>query len=153
MVITETSLAIYNKTLYKDLNPETLPTWLRVNLANMIADDTDTWAKEFSKFNSGTHNAQWLVVDMKLTPGASANVVRMVEQIPGFITDLDVTDLMYEHGYLGSYNIAYNPYIFDVAGYREQGFSYWGDLRAVLLKEAEPEIKTAEDALNLIVSN
>lgn len=37
--------------------------WIRSIVANRLATDGTEWADIFSKFNSGTYNNQWMIVD------------------------------------------------------------------------------------------
>jgi len=65
MVVMETSLEIYDYSIYKNLKIETVPKWIRINIANKLADNNLEWIDLFFKHNSGTHNNQWLIVDYK----------------------------------------------------------------------------------------
>lgn len=62
-VVTETSLMNQNPDNYKQLNANTIPTWMRVNIASRIAYNGEEWSNFFEINHSGTHNSQWLVVD------------------------------------------------------------------------------------------
>ncbi len=65
MVVIETSLNIWDLEIYKNLRYETVPKWIRVNIANKLADNNLEWINLFFKYNSGTHCNQWLIVDYK----------------------------------------------------------------------------------------
>jgi len=65
MVIMETSLHIWDLSIYKNLKIETVPKWIRINIANKLANSNLQWIELFFKHNSGTHNNQWLIVDYK----------------------------------------------------------------------------------------
>ena len=56
LVSVETSLTIFNTSLYAALTPKSVPVWIRVQLANRMAADARTWVDLFSRYNSGTHN-------------------------------------------------------------------------------------------------
>ena len=85
MTVIETSLTVFNKTLYKALTPLTVPTWLRSQVANRLASTAHDWIAIFSSHNSGTHNCEWLVTDYKqFTPhthSLAPNTTWMVDQM------------------------------------------------------------------------
>jgi hypothetical protein len=59
----ETSFNNYNDGNYKEVNPRTVPCWLRATIAVNLARNGEEWANYFLKARSGTHNNQWVVVD------------------------------------------------------------------------------------------
>ena len=70
---------------------------IRNIVANRLATDGDSWTDIFSKYNSGTYNNQWMVVDYnKFQPGKplSANTLWILEQIPGYIERRDMTHVL-----------------------------------------------------------
>lgn len=40
--------------------------WMRTMVANRLTDDGYSWTQIFSKFNSGTYNNQFHILDLKL---------------------------------------------------------------------------------------
>ena len=80
---------------------------MRTMVANRLTDDAYSWTQVFSKYNSGTYNNQFQVLDLKLidtenkriSPGA----FYVVEQLPGSCDVQDVTDNL-KKGYWPSYN-------------------------------------------------
>ena len=59
--------------------------WIRNVVANRLALDGATWADVFKRFNSGTYNNQWMIVDYnKFIPGSTnmTDVLYVLEQIP-----------------------------------------------------------------------
>ena len=64
LVVLETSLAVYDKTIYSMLTPNTVPKWMRAHIAHHLADTPSQWAEIFSLHNSGTHNNQWVVTSL-----------------------------------------------------------------------------------------
>ncbi len=40
---------------------------MRAIIANLLATTGTEWAATFSKYNSGTYNNQWMIVDYKVT--------------------------------------------------------------------------------------
>lgn len=141
MVVLETSLEIENLEIYKNLNYKTIPKWIRVNIANRLANNNQDWINIFFKFNSGTHNNQWLIVDYKefekymlnLTNGKlpksktkPKDIIYIVEQIP--ILDRkyyeDVSSKLLEDSYFASYNAPYFKEVKENIGYLNPPYNY-----------------------------
>ena len=83
--------------------------------ANRLAVSSESWSKEFAKYNSGTYNNQFFVVDYYRAKQRLPNhdlpsdTVWMTEQLPGYIKHGDITDLINRDGYFGSFNLWYWP--------------------------------------------
>jgi hypothetical protein len=115
LVVMETTNDIFNQSLYYDYTTvKTIPYWIRVMVANHLATSGAEWVGNFSLYNSGTYNNQWIVVDNKLVvPGQplQPNTLWIAEQIPGFVVSQDQTQHLLEFGYWGSYNIPFYDFI------------------------------------------
>lgn len=131
----ETSLINYNLTNYQLLNENTLPSWIRVNIANRIAYNGEEWGYTFEINHSGTHNSQWLIVDYnRYRQGKKDGLVWMVEEAFTSYASQDVTqDLLLKNGYVSSYNIAYNKQIYDMLC--DFNATYDNDTRAGLYRQ------------------
>lgn len=102
MVVLETSLHIYDLSLYKNLKYDTVPKWIRINIANRLAQNNLEWIELFFKHNSGTHNNQWLIVDYnkfeeylqnknKVDPSsANRSDLNDIQQLIDRFTDLNI---------------------------------------------------------------
>ena len=107
LYIAETTNHVHDLNLFDLLSPNTLMCWMRTMVANRLTDDAYSWTQVFSKYNSGTYNNQFQVLDLKLidtenkriSPGA----FYVVEQLPGSCDVQDVTDNL-KKGYWPSYN-------------------------------------------------
>jgi hypothetical protein len=75
--VVETSLYNYNTDNFKELNPQSVPCWIRATAASNLARNGQEWISYFSKYNSGTHNNQWVIVD-KSQMKSNKNVVVFV---------------------------------------------------------------------------
>ena len=64
--------------MYEKLEPHSVPKWIRVNLANAYARSPKHWAELFSKYNSGTHNNQWVITDLA-NPHKEEDLIYLVE--------------------------------------------------------------------------
>ena len=79
-------------------------------VANRLATDAPTWAAHFSRYNSGTYNNNWMVLDYnKFSPGQKLekDTFWVVEQVPGTIVAEDQTAYLVENGYYASYNVPF----------------------------------------------
>ena len=107
LYIAETTNHVHDLNLFDLLSPNTLMCWMRTMVVNRLTDDAYSWTQVFSKYNSGTYNNQFQVLDLKLidtenkriSPGA----FYVVEQLPGSCDVQDVTDNL-KKGYWPSYN-------------------------------------------------
>ena len=80
--------------------------WHRVRAANQLTDSGPAWYDMVSRYNSGTYNNQYMVLDTKRFKAKNAlqsNTLFVVEQIPGLMAGADVTEQL-ERGYWSSYN-------------------------------------------------
>ncbi|XP_008295003.1 phospholipase B-like 1 [Stegastes partitus] len=53
LLMTQTSIGVFNSSLFAQLSPHSLLAWQRVRLANSLAHSGEEWAQVFSKYNSG----------------------------------------------------------------------------------------------------
>jgi len=63
-------------------------------MANHAANSGKEWYEIFSKFNSGTYNNQYMILDYKLFEPYNAlknNTLWIIEQIPGEVAGEDAT--------------------------------------------------------------
>jgi hypothetical protein len=121
LVSIETTIVVYDYSLYNNntIRPSLLLYWVRVIVANRMAKDAPDWADHFARYNSGTYNNQWMVVDLnKFTPGKPIvpNTLWVVEQIPGYVQSGDQSGVL-QYGYWPSYNVPAYPNIFNALGY------------------------------------
>jgi hypothetical protein len=70
LVMLQTSLGLYNRSLYSSVVPTSLFAWQRVRIANHNSVGGRTWSANLARFNSGTYENQYMVIDNKLfSPG------------------------------------------------------------------------------------
>ncbi|KAF0978251.1 hypothetical protein FDP41_002766 [Naegleria fowleri] len=162
LVITETSNNIFNLTLYQKTTPETLLYWIRNIVANRLATSAKEWTDIFAKYNSGTYNNQWIVLDTKrFVPGATRSdpeLLYILEQIPGDCKVASVSHFL-DTSYWASYNIPYFPYIYNISGYPSQ-YKKFGDFwsyencpRAKIFRRDAPYVGDLEGVKRLIRKN
>ena len=88
LVMLQTTNGIYNKTLYDLATPKALLAWHRVRLANWLASGGREWAGYLTRYNSGTYNNQYMVLDLskiELKEAILDDALWVVEQIPGYV--------------------------------------------------------------------
>jgi len=123
LYITETTNTVFDTKLYDLLTPKSLLTWLRSILANRLSSDSKTWTEIFARYNSGTYNNQFQILDLKLIDtenrSIASNAFWIIEQIPGKTQAADMTKVL-KYGYWPSYNSAYFDDIRIASGYDQQ---------------------------------
>merc|ERR1719482_1594219 len=107
LVVMDTTLEILNPEVYDRVaefpSNGHIPNFMHVMIANRMAHTANHWTTLLDERNSGTNNAQWMVVDYnRFQPG---------EQIPGLIHKQDMSQWLKSNGYWASYN---RPYFADV---------------------------------------
>lgn len=122
LAVQETSIDNFNASSYKYISNESLPEFIRVMVANAIAPaDGGRWCELFCYAQGGTYNNQYMVVNMNLfNPNSSQpapeGLLWVLEQMPLHCVSADMTHLLHQQGFFGSYNIPYFPIIFEVSG-------------------------------------
>ncbi|KAM7371110.1 hypothetical protein PAMP_010604 [Pampus punctatissimus] len=148
LLMTQTSNSVFNASLFSRLSPHSLLAWHRVRLANSLAHSGEEWAHVFSKYNSGTYNSQYMVVDLsRVSLGHSIRngALTVVEQIPGKVMHSDQTEAL-RRGYWPSYNIPFHVEIYNLSGYgvmwRRHGEDFSYDLcpRAKILRRDQSKV-------------
>ena len=128
MAIIETTLNVDNASMYVgNIVPESLLYWVRVTVVTRVTSNAKDWVTEFSRYNSGTYNNQWMVLDLKLfTPGKDLlpNTLWIAEQFPGVVGIQDVTEIL-QYGYWPSYNIPSIPSLYVASGNAASAAESW----------------------------
>ncbi|XP_043924205.1 putative phospholipase B-like 2 [Protopterus annectens] len=163
LVTLETTIGNNNPALWKYVQPEgTVLEWIRNMVANRLASTGSEWASVFKRFNSGTYNNQWMIVDYKyFSPGkpVKRNLFTVLEQIPGFIVSDDKTEELFQKGYWASYNIAYFEDIFNASGMPDLVKKYgdWFTIdknpRAQIFRRNQTQITDIESMIKLMRYN
>ena len=122
LIIIETTIENYNTSSYKYITEDSLLCWQRVQIANRMSTTSKEWAENFVKYNSGTYNNQYMILDTKNIIFDNENnynkllkeTLMIVEQMPGFFDINDVTEHL-RFGYWPSYNAPYSKKVQDYA--------------------------------------
>jgi hypothetical protein len=122
----ETTVNIYNKSLYSNVKSQgQLHTWLRTIVANNMAKTAKEWTRVFRRFNSGTYNNQWVILDYKLfkpgQPLPKKGLMWVLEQIPGTVISKDMTKHLLNYTYFPSYNLPFFKKIQEMSGFLAEG--------------------------------
>lgn len=115
LAVIETTNSNYNTSCYELITEESLLCWQRVQISNRMSNSSKEWTEIFSKYNSGTYNNQYMILDTKKIEFGNytkiqENALMIIEQIPGFLEVNDVTDHL-KFGYWPSYNVPYGKNI------------------------------------------
>jgi Phospholipase B len=165
LTIQETTMQNSNNKNRKFVIPTSVSEWIRVMVACQIGTNGLDWGNVFKRYNSGTYNNQYMVVNMNLfVPGTKLqnlpdNLVWIVSQMPGMAPSLDVTHIIRKHGYWASYNLNYLSVLYIASDtdilYKEYGnfFSYAKYSRAEIFKRYAPTVKNIEDMKRIMRYN
>lgn len=158
LMMTQTTNNVFNTSLFDTVTPKSLFAWQRVRLAHGLAHSGEEWAETFSRYNSGTYNNQYMVVDrskVKLGLSVSDGALTVVEQIPGLVEYSDQTQAL-RRGFWPSYNVPFHPRIYALSGYVQMwqkfGEDYSYDLcpRAKIFRRDQANVKDL-DSLKFIM--
>ncbi|CAD8182994.1 unnamed protein product [Paramecium octaurelia] len=145
MVVTETSFNNYNKENYAYFHYDSVPCWMRVNIASRLAKTPQEWTDIFGLHRSGTHNNQWVVTDY--------NKIFMGEEAFFHYKVHDLTNtLLASQGYVASYNVPLDQEIFDSLKYPKTT-SYNDDVRARQFRIYQGNLKTVKEVGKLVRYN
>ncbi|KAI5087548.1 phospholipase B domain containing 1 precursor [Silurus meridionalis] len=139
LMMTQTTNNVFNQSLHELVTPSSLFAWQRVRLANALAHNGQEWAEIFSRYNSGTYNNQYMVLDVsKISLGLRLDngALTIVEQIPGLVEYSDQTEVL-RFGYWPSYNIPFHQRIYTLSGYGEMWMEYGEDFSYELCPRAK----------------
>ncbi|KAF1326373.1 Peptidyl-prolyl cis-trans isomerase, partial [Globisporangium splendens] len=162
--ILETTHGVFDNELYEFVSPKSVLCWLRSKAANFLAEDGMSWAATFAKFNSGTYNDQWMIVDTnKFTPGTGfhKNGFTVLEQLPGFIHVEDMSPVINSVGYWGSYNVPYFASTYERSGFlaayismnRSASWSHANCTRAKIFQRDAPQVQSLDDLKRIMRYN
>lgn len=163
LVVMETTNGVLNDALYDLITPRSLLTWQRIPMTNSLARNGQEWTTIYARYNSGTYNNQYMVVDMKqFVPGEGAKpgFLWIIEQIPGMAPAADVTEVMVGQGnYWPSYNVPYFKSVYVVSGfqaaYEQYGdsYSYENCVRAQMFARDQAGVQSLESIENILRYN
>lgn len=114
------------------LTPLSLPKWIRASIANKIASNNIEWKDTFIKYNSGTHNNQWVIFDLNNFKEKSDlynknkdisefnNIVLLIEQYPyNKSYSKDISNLLINNSHIATYNTPFFQETYELSGYKD----------------------------------
>jgi len=114
LAIMDTTLEVLEEHIWDKVtdfpNNAHIPNFMHVMATNRLAKSATQWAQIFKKVNTGTLNAQWIIVDYnQFQAGATLpdNTVWVLESIPGEVHAQDVSSIVRKQGYWASFNRPY----------------------------------------------
>ncbi|KAM7289757.1 putative phospholipase B-like 2 [Ixodes scapularis] len=158
----ETTNLNFNTSLYRYVKPTTNLEYVRNIAANRLATSGEEWTDIFSRYNSGTYNNQWMVVDYKkFTPGKPLqdDLLWVLEQLPGYIYKEDLTKVLRRQTYWPSYNVPYSEVVFNMSNWQSNlekfgdWFTYDKTPRALIFKRDNGKVVDMESMIKLMRYN
>lgn len=131
-----------------------IPNFMHVMVTNRLAKSGAEWTKMFSSINTGTYNAQWMIVDynqFKAGQTMPDNTLWVLESIPGALHTQDVSPILREQGYWASFNRPYFDKIRADSGHdaaqKSHGslYSYDDSPRGHIFHEVAPTVESLMD--------
>ncbi|GAB1221363.1 hypothetical protein ENUP19_0079G0054 [Entamoeba nuttalli] len=158
LAVIETTMHCWNQDQFEKCTPDSILTWIRVQIANLLSSKRGSgvqWAKNFIRENSGTYNNQYIIIDYnKFKPGKrpQPGTLYAIEQMPGYYGAGDRTEELIKNGYIPSVNAPFFNDVYKYAGVGEKCeadndwyFDYWKSDRMKLIQRDAPHINTYED--------
>lgn len=139
MVMLQTTNNVFNTSLYKFVQPQSLLAWQRIRMANMMAHSGKEWAGVVSKYNSGTYNNQYMIIDLKkiqLGKSIGDDALWVIEQIPTLVKSGDQSEIL-RAGYWPSYNVPFFEEVYNLSGYPEFAAKHGSDYTYQLAPRAK----------------
>ncbi|XP_054157443.1 putative phospholipase B-like 2 [Oppia nitens] len=131
LTVLETSIGNYNNSLWSNVVADKVVfEFIRNTVANRLARSGREWSQIFGKYNSGTYNNQFMIVDYNkykkgtLPAQLPDDVLWVLEQLPGYVESGDVTHVLRQQNYWPSYNVPYFKGVYDLSDYTSQVTKY-----------------------------
>ena len=165
LLVLETTMSIFNESLYDLVTPNKLFTWVRALRAMWVAPNASYWTETFIQHNSGTLNNQYIILDTnKFVKGKkpTSDLIWQIEQYPGTYESRDLTPQLVKDGYIPSINVPSTERLYNLAGYPEKvksmgdiGFiySYYDSPRYLILQREAKRVKTFDEFRELMTYN
>ena len=122
LISIETTNSFFNDSLYSKMTPNSIFTCERAMICNRISNSSKEWAENFAKYNSGTYNNQFMILDKNkvdlVNKSIEIDAFYIVETLPGLVKINNVSDI-FKFGYWSSFNVPYDKEIYDLSGLKE----------------------------------
>ena len=136
-----------------------LVSFTKITLKFFLFSTAKGWVDLFAKYNSGTYNNQWTVLDYKLfkegQPIPNTDMLWILEQTPGYTSVSDMTWFLKEFKYWPSYNIPYLPDVGKISGFSDKGKQFnwykWGASPRAKIFERDHHLVQDIDSLTALM--
>jgi len=164
LTVTETTNSNYNRESFRMIQPASVDIWARTMVANRMATDGQSWVEYFRRYNSGTCNNQWIIVDHKLFKSGEKDLkpglLTITEQNMGLMLTADKTQHLQDTTHWSSFNIPYFPENYWLSG-QEHCFDksdayvcgYEENFRYKLFAELQPKVVDLPSMQNTLLYN
>lgn len=152
----ETTDSMFNDTYYELCSVKSLLAWIRAPVAARLAKDAEHFATLVSKYNSGTYNNQWVMLDLKkFDNGETEDMIWVTEQIAGKASSVDATESTLQRGFFPSHNLPSIWEVWQVSGYPAQAKknftkNFSDSPRAKMFARDAPKVNTIEKMKRLM---
>ena len=160
LAVIETTNGNFNDTLWKEIRVESVLSWVRVTVANMLSGSNSVWARNFGHLNSGTYNNQWMILDLnRFHPRKplQKDTFLVLEQLPGLIHSEDMSAHLDRERFWGSYNVPYFKDVWTRSGFGEQTpkseYSHEDCPRAKIFRHRQGNVTDLEGVQRLLRYN
>jgi hypothetical protein len=164
--VMDTSLEILNPVIYNRVAEfpanKHIPNFMQVMVVNRLARSAGHWTTLFTERNNGMNSAQWTIVDYnQFTPGGTIghDLLRVVEQVPGYSRHADMSAELLTKGYWASYNRPFFNEVRDMTGHTAAQethgdlYSYANGPRALIFKRLSNAVTDLFDMRSLMNRN
>uniref|UniRef100_A0A915MFN3 Phospholipase B-like n=1 Tax=Meloidogyne javanica TaxID=6303 RepID=A0A915MFN3_MELJA len=131
LAVIETTVKVWNISLYEATKTQgQILCWVRAVVANLLSRTPREWCQIFKRYNSGTYNNQWGILDYKRftpeKPLPDSGLFYVLEQMPGHVYYQDLSLYLKEKTYFASYNIPFFKKASRISGFKAKGNEfYW----------------------------
>jgi len=162
LTIIETTNDVLFPSIYSKVTYESVLYWVRSIVSNRISYTGAEWVSNFVKYQSGTYNNQWMVIDYKLfTPGQPIppNTLWIVETTPGYYQSQDVTSYLSISSFWSSYNRPFFAEVQQLLGYTHYEtlygniISYSMNPRAMIFRRDQDNVNSLEQMQLIMTYN
>jgi hypothetical protein len=150
LLVMDTALSVLNPRVYdRTMEQSVIPSFLHTLAVSRMATTGAHWATLYSESNSGSHNAQWMIIDFKaFTPGKPIGdgVLTVMEEIPGLTRSTDMSAHLARDGMWMSFDRPYFSDIRDATGHTAAQalhgalFSYSANPRAQIMSTVGSQV-------------
>jgi hypothetical protein len=116
VAILQTTLTVLNQYLYKDMLDvdSYIPEFMRIMKTCLTSKTGKEWVDNYSAYKNHMYMTQWVVIDYNVLKEINKNpsmkkenLLLVVEEVPGSILHIDLSEQLFKDTYFGSFNLPY----------------------------------------------